>query len=380
MYSGQKRAQKLYEILKQTLSDSEVQLWIEGEGVDWSCYVKMAERVCNIACFEPRDGYYIVFMENKSNKATGRTTHIDSNIIQAIKDWIYGHSFNEFYDKFDFINNEKKGLQKFLDASLINYPELKQCTIDFKCQFGDSYFLWFKTQNRACCLRSVNNRICQCEFYSDADWDSSNRALFDLFEEKVPHDVPLDLIIKYWLCDNFMPSQLEQHFLWFKAGKLAHYYELGKRIEGEFILSWEIAIPRIARSIDYILDVFPSMEEDEVFLKYRKAIENKLKFFLEIRNKRYDQKLRIGHAVDTIILSRSRKHGLVNRQAHIIFDFPSDGSLYVNTFYLGKKTESTQEIDTYKVEVQCNDFFYEKAEYTQEIDILLQLLVAQDIT
>jgi hypothetical protein len=93
---------------------------------------------------------------------------------------------------------------------------------------------------------------------------------------------------------------------WIDVGKLARYYEHGRGIEGEFVVSWD-QIEQFYQSFDYPLT--PAV----------------LHFITHVREHGYDTVLRVGQSMVTLIVSRSRRHGLSAGQPHIRFEFHRDG-------------------------------------------------------
>lgn len=89
--------------------------------------------------------------------------------------------------------------------------------------------------------------------------------------------------------------------------KAASCYEEGRGVEGEFVESWD----RIEKF--YAEMNFPPAEEIRSLIK-------------AMREKGYDRTLRAGQSMYTLMLSRSRRHGLRQGQPHIAFQFRADGT------------------------------------------------------
>ena len=105
-----------------------------------------------------------------------------------------------------------------------------------------------------------------------------------------------------------MPSQLKLDFPWLDVGKVAMAYEEGRGIEGEFIQSWA---------------------EMEIFFANTDVADIALPFIREIRQHGYDKTLRAGQSMWTLVLSRSRRHGLRGNQPLVAFSFSKDGTMNV---------------------------------------------------
>ena len=139
-----------------------------------------------------------------------------------------------------------------------------------------------------------------------------------------------------------MPSALRTEFPWVQIGELADYYERGKPIESEFLKSWDL-IERFYDSLE-----FPFVP------KVRGLIA-------QMRGRGYDKSLRAGQSLWSLILSRSRRHGLRDDQPRIAFWFRNDG-MDVYTRIDGEKKVTYPEIA-----------------FTTDVDALLKQLQARDI-
>ena len=144
--------------------------------------------------------------------------------------------------------------------------------------------------------------------------------------------MPLSLILKRWLCDCAMPSSLEQEFPWLGTGELARYYEEGRGVEGEFILSWDF-VERFYR--------------EAANLPQSSAI---LKMIAEMRGRGYDHTLRAGQSMYTFIVARSRRQGLKANQPLIAFEFRKDGMDLRAKFGDEKKLSYAQQAQLFQSE------------------------------
>lgn len=124
----------------------------------------------------------------------------------------------------------------------------------------------------------------------------------ELFRFKGADRSALGAVLKRWICDNAMPSTMRKELAWLKIGGRADYYESGNPIEGEFIHSWD--------RIEQFYDGLPSRLKGLV-----------PQFIAELRQAGYDRKLRAGQSLITLIVSRSRRHGLRAEQPCIRFQF-----------------------------------------------------------
>jgi hypothetical protein len=164
----------------------------------------------------------------------------------------------------------------------------------------DIYHLLFNGPVRSCEIyRYGKNQWPDAFFY----WDQCF-----LFRFRVDDDQRLIAVLKRWLCDKAMPSALRIEFPWLEIGPLADYYEQGNPIEGEFITSWD-SIEAFYRGLKF--NFVPSV----------------LALIAELRRRGYDRVLRAGQSLATLIVSRSRRHGLRIEQPMIAFDFPPQGMI-----------------------------------------------------
>jgi hypothetical protein len=91
-------------------------------------------------------------------------------------------------------------------------------------------------------------------------------------------------------------------FLGLDTGKLADYYERGDPILGEFLCSW-----------DQLEKLFSAdLRADRV--------SREAQFVALLRSLGFDRTLRAGQSMSTVIVSRSRRHGLQIGQACLSFD------------------------------------------------------------
>jgi hypothetical protein len=128
-YEEEIQARDLYQILTREFVDAspETEISIEGEGVHWNCFAKRDDRMCVIDCFGQR-GYAVSFKTNVVIEAMGRT-RLEKQLISAVSDWLQGYNLSELYETFEFVDRHKRFLEKFLDDTIVTYPELEQCAM-----------------------------------------------------------------------------------------------------------------------------------------------------------------------------------------------------------------------------------------------------------
>lgn len=281
---------------------SDVKLSIAGDGVHWHCVASKESRQCTINCFNldwtnleyKGPEYYTSFEVTGQTIVTGRTFD-RTETIGAIKDWLNNRSVNEMYIKFSFIDSKKRQLERLRDNINESYREL--LTIgqnEVTTEYVSSHSLWFKNDNRSC-------KIFYYGYENDPRyifyWDDST-----IFEVIGKNERRLGELIMQWVLRKEMPSTLKLEFPEIDFGQLSEYYENGNGIEGEFMLSW-----------DSIETFFSESELDG-------KVEI-LKLIRELRNRGFDKTLRAGQSLYTLVLSRSRRHGLREDQDSVSFLF-----------------------------------------------------------
>jgi hypothetical protein len=279
---------------------------IEGAGVHWDCTVAKGSRSCLIHCFDINftniaykgPEYYSQFKTNDQTEATGRTFS-QSDTIAAASSWLQGQSLEELYHQLAFVDIEKRRLRTLMAELTTTYPALREAQ---QCEIIEDFFLsptlYFKNGNRGCSVECVDyDHHMQYSF----TWDET--AIFAATE---PDVVQMGSLIKKWVVDAAQPSTLADEFPAIDFGKLASYYEQDNGIAGEFILSWD-AIERFygESSLEIKADI--------------------LALIKQMRTDGFDKTLRAGQSLYTLILSRSRRHGLQKGQPAITFSFGAYG-------------------------------------------------------
>ncbi len=294
------------ELLAKFRSRKDIELAIEGGGVHWNCTARKENNFCKVHCFElplQEVPEYLIYFERSSNRfAAGRAASI-ADTVNAVASWLTDATVSELYEKFDFVDKNKR---KFfaLEATMLKVaPELDEHAKHGLVQWANSdiHYLRFDTDSRSVHFSFwAKNEIPDCHF----DWDGCN-----LLKTQVDDGMELGLAAKRWLYDQAQPSEMADEFFWFEVTKLAKFYEEGKGIEGEFVVSW-----------DKIETSFQRFSERTAWAT--KALD----FISELRAAGYDHQLRAGQSMATFIVSRSRRHGLRPEQPGISFRF-SDKSI-----------------------------------------------------
>jgi hypothetical protein len=338
-YEQESYAKDLHDALMQELATlvPEAVVSAEGSGVHWNCDARKRERFCSISCFDVQGEpeYLIRFEHDAQTQAWGRTSQ-KRDTLSAVGRWLQGQELQLLYDRFEFIDRRKRSLTTIEMQAIGCCPELIQCAArELRHLSCDLYELWFCAKDRSC----------RISYYGKSDlpdfafhWDECH-----FFQVQTEHSRQLALVMKRWLCDYTMPSDLEKEFPWIDTGQLAKYYEEGRGIEGEFVLSWN--------SIEWF---------------YKKMIERPfspkvLEMIAQMRKEGYNSTLRAGQSLYWLVVSRSRRHGLREDQPRITFRFTDDAmDVHAN---LDEETELS----------------FPRIEFTPEVDALLKQLEAREI-
>lgn len=333
---------KIFRLRKKHELIPDIKISIEGAGVHWRCCVTKGMRQATISCFDidfmnlEYNGpeYFTHFKSNDQNAATGRTFDM-SKTIEAVIKWVEGKTVEELYSKFSFIDEKKRQLEGIKKEIIESYPKIFDCPVkDIMEENFSQYSLWIKQENRSCRIYYYGYEVNPRYLFN---WDDSL-----IFKTSTSKTNRMALLIKRWVADNVIPSVLTNEFPEIKSGKLAEYYERGNGIEGEFIISWD--------NIEEFYIDSNLKNKDEI-----------LNLIREMRTRGFDNTLRAGQSLYTLILSRSRRHGLKQNQNSISFAFN-----YI---------KSAMEVSISNSEKLVLD----KIEYTEAIDRLLKLLEKEPI-
>ena len=273
---------------------------LAGAGVHWNCTVTHGDRLCLIHCFDLKGAgpeYLVSFEHEKETCAMGRTSS-RADTIAAAQTWIGGCEVSQLQERFAFVDRQKRSLKAIVADVIGLCPELQHITHELKHTICDLYDLCFRARDRSCRIHYWGKNT-----HADAifNWDECR-----IFSVRTGDVDQLALLLKRWLCDYVPPSTLQKEFPSIEMGKVARYYEEGRGIEGEFIESWD-GIEEFYEEMR-----FPSAEAVRALVA-------------TMRKKGYDRTLRAGQSMFTLILSRSRRHGLRQGQPSVAFQFQEQG-------------------------------------------------------
>jgi len=271
---------------------------LAGAGVHWHCTIAHGARQCLVHCFDSKGPEYLTAFEHETEqRAMGRTSS-RADTIAAVSNWIAGHEVAQLHERFVFVDQQKRSLESIAARAIRDFPELTRTEHELQNKACDLYELWIRHGDRSCRIYYYGKNAHPEAIFN---WDEAR-----LFAFQATDLGQLALILKLWICDHAAPSKLQKVFPWIEMGKAARYHEEGRGIEGEFIESWD----RIETF--YAEMNFPPAEAIQTLVA-------------ALRKKGYDRSLRAGQSMYTLMLSRSRRHGLKQGQPHVAFHFRQTG-------------------------------------------------------
>lgn len=297
-FEEENHARNLHRALKAQASRG-TNLHIHGRETEWSCAASRGHRSCSIACFHhsgetPGSEYLITFEQHNQGAAMGRTVATEE-ATSATLFWLDGHPVEILHKQFNFVDAQQRALAEIEKAIIASEPELDaETTHELRKVVRDIYYLWFVAKERSCRISyQGHNTQPDALFYGEET---------ELFRCPVQSTDDLATVLKSWLCKGELPSQLHEKFPWIQMHPLAAYFEARYSTEGEFLTSW---------------DNIEKFYRDEKFPLAAPV----LAMIAEMRRVGYDHKLRAGHSLWSLVLSRSRRHGLRDGQPYIAFCF-----------------------------------------------------------
>lgn len=291
-------ANQLYERLQKEsfVSELNAKSTISGAGVHWQCTVSRDDVVSETHCFD--DGaygsQYLTFFKSKNETQAVLRTNSIEEMISSVPTWLHYADVDILYDKHPFVDKEKRSLTNLHETIIRLDPTLTQKTEHRLCGYEDFYDLSFLYKDRTCMISAADH------FQNHLVSFEEDQVQICSFREKDPSTIAQAL--RFWLIECFSPTTFGRRFDSLTFSEMAIYYEIGRPITGEFIQSWN---------------------STERFFLNNRNLESAQAYVLltRIRTAGYDKTLRAGQSLMTLILSRSRRHGLQKGQPCIHLDF-----------------------------------------------------------
>jgi hypothetical protein len=216
-----------------------------------------------------------------------------------------------------------------------SHPELgQQVSSEIRHVGCDLFELWFNASDRSCRIYHYGrNQFPDAVFH----WDGC-----ELLRIRTGDTTRLAAMLEQWLCDQAMPSEMAADFPEAEVEPVARYYEEGRPVEGEFITSWD--------RIEHFYEELQFPCSGQV-----------LSLIARIRQAGYDKTLRAGQSLWSLVVSRSRRHGLREDQPSITFTFTRNG------------------MEVYSDVDRRERLFFSCLEFSPAVDDLLNSLATKDI-
>jgi hypothetical protein len=277
---------------------SGVGLSLEGEGVRWQLTATRAGRQCLICVFgEPAPHYLVYFRQDEKGVASGYTPS-RGYALAAVSQWLEGSELGLMHRGFSFVQ-QRRYLEGCRDDMIAHSPSIQEVESVLLPGTGDDAVLAFRDGDRAC---SITPRREDQSLAVALCWDRAALCSLETDRRQL-----LATAVERWVHDHAMPSRLQSDLPGLEVGELARYYEEGRPVEGEFLLSWD-QVERRYRSLQPTGGYYPL--SDQV-----------LEFIAAIREAGYDKTLRAGRSFWNLVVSRSRRHGLRPGQPRVAFVF-----------------------------------------------------------
>jgi hypothetical protein len=230
-----------------------------------------------------------LFKKEEKEIAAGRTSSC-TEIVEAIWHWLDGESLSSMYERFEFVDKQKREFVSIRDSALQQCPGLNATAPgELKYRGSGLYSLWFRTPSRSAHIfYYFDKKFPDARFH----WDQS-----ELFCFKAEDNSQLAAVLKSWLCENAMPSAMRKEFPWLNIGDLADYYENGNPVEGEFIKSWNW----LAQWVKEMPSNHASWEPWTAFI---------LPLLRTCQDAGLNRYFRVGQSMSHIIFSTAERHGL----------------------------------------------------------------------
>jgi uncharacterized protein (TIGR02996 family) len=272
---------------------------VSGEGCHWACQAERGRRSCTVHCFESSGPEFLVYFEEQSARAISGRTPEQAEVVGAVCGWLSGQSAQSLHSQFNFVERQRRALEKFQQGALASQPQLAEvATWELVTDEwgGDGCALWFRRADRSCSC-AAGHHAHKGAPGVDCYWDECLQLSIRDADEPTAA-----ALLKRWLCDNAMPSAIQRELPSVALSDVAQYYEQGRGIEGEFIGSWGH------------VEQFYKMVQHPFALRV-------LNFIGQLRAAGYERTLRAGTSLFSLIVSRSRRYGLRPGQPYIAFSF-----------------------------------------------------------
>lgn len=306
MFEAEKIARSLFSEIKKHFNNSLIKPAIDliGEGVHWHCIVAIDSCKVSIWSFDisyqpeeqgKTEEFIASYFQKEKEVSCGRTSNREK-LIHSIAEWLNHPSKERLHNAFDFVDHDFRMVQSMESDWIKDFPELSTLSRALEHQGSGIIRYELSNNNRSCVSTGVGDRG---DLYFQFFWDEC-----PLFETEAVREETAE-VLKRYLIDREAPSSLNKEFSWIPTNSLTDSHEKGNRTEGEFIESW--------KSIVRFYEGFPqtSLPEKDQILQLLHAL----------KKQGFEKTIRTGQSATTLILSRSKRHGLRKNQRFLAFEF-----------------------------------------------------------
>lgn len=295
-YPEEDHARDLHRALEDRLSSRpSASVETNGEGVHWTCRASRGARECKVSCFDTHGPEYLAsFLDGSTIRAWARTSS-RRDILSAVLDWLDECALEELYRRHGFVEQKRRALVAIETRILELCPELDRPGLHTVEPLGcDLHDLWLRNAERSARVFFYGG---ECEPRAYFFWDNCQ-----MFGVSWGDTDRLAGLIDHWLARRVGPSVVQTLYPDLVLEPIAKFYEEGRPIEGEFLLSWS--------------------DMEAFFAKSPLGVkEAPLAIIAAIRRAGLDRSLRAGQSLATLMISRSRRHGLRPDQPFIALTF-----------------------------------------------------------
>ena len=271
-----------------------VEVSLDGDDAHWSCHAASPDRRCTIACQNSNGGEFLIAFHGDHDASWGRTaSYFDT--IGAVRLWLAGTPLPGLIERYPFVDSRRRAFAEIQRAVFAADPRIAAAvTAQVVHESCDHHRMRLATAGDRAILLTFYGR----NPHPDASllWDEC-----PLVSTTVIYPPTFAVIVRRWLLDAAPPSEMQADFPWLLIRPEAPYYEQGRPIEGEFIVSWD-------RLEDHLADHGPGAA----------AI---LRFVAALRAAGLAETLRASHTAQSTILSRARRPQLRPEQPRVTLQF-----------------------------------------------------------
>jgi hypothetical protein len=288
----------LWEALGSTQPDSRV--GVEKICALWHCIASRGDRSGSVHC--SGRVYYVTLHRGGRTVAEARTRS-KGDVIGSVAAWLEGPGIEDLYERFPFVDREKRALKAIRAEVVRCRPELgRLAPARVGAVSWGPVCIWYVADDRSCRIGfDADDEVADTAFH----WDEC-----PLLRVRTGDTTRLAAMLARWLCDRALPSAMAREFPEADVMPVARYYEERRPVEGEFLTSWDAVGRFFARFLD-----------DPRFPQARRVLD----LIASIRRAGYDRVLRAGQSMYDLGVSRSRRHGLRDDQPRIFFEFHEEG-------------------------------------------------------